>query len=277
MIVVLLALAFLSGEPAAPVSTLESVALNASLATAEILVDGKPCGVGECVAELEPGSHRVTARLPGYALAFELIDIAEADTSEAPAEPRTVSLELTPLLPSLRIEADLERATVYLDGLEAGKVEDGEFSLSMLTSGPHELRVAGSGVETRARIVVEAARAPRVESLTAREAKALVVAGVGGEAMLYASEAERPASVDGAAVGQTASEGLKLSSLADGPHEAVVGDDSGRVTIGFDADYTPQLAMVLQTDRNVGSLRITTGEDGATVSRRVWANRRVQS
>ncbi len=265
IILALVVMALFSGKPSTPASALEQVAVTAFPPDAEILLDGEPCGKGQCLGQLEAGSHRVTAHLAGYAMAFELIEAAPAADGAKENEPRSVRLELTPLMPGLHIEADLERATVYLDGREAGRLEDGEFQLAMLPEGEHEIRVAGGGVEARAKIFVEGARAPRVESLSAREAKVLIVSGVGERATLHASAEGREVSVDGAVVGRTAAAGLELYTPAEGSHEAVVGADGDRMAVGFDVEDTPRLAMVLQTDRNVGALRITTGVDGATV------------
>src|SRR5690606_25859547 len=68
----LLGLALYFGSGGGPAVDVRQAEIRAFPPEAEILIDGEPCGVGECSAALEIGSHRATARLAGFEQEFQM-------------------------------------------------------------------------------------------------------------------------------------------------------------------------------------------------------------
>jgi hypothetical protein len=100
-----------------------------------------------------------------------------------------------------------------------------------------------------------------VKSLTSREAKVLAASSLASAATFWTSAKNVAVSVDGENKGVSNAEGLAVEGLQEGPHNV---DGTGSMT-SFRADNQPRLTLALNTDRNVGGLRIVTGQDGATV------------
>ena len=266
VVILLLALVLIFGGSAAvPVAAVRQTEIRAYPAQAEIRLDGELCGSGECAVELEIGSHRATARLAGFESDFEIFNV------EAPREgvavedtpPQRVELYLTALFPSLDIETDLARGNVFLDDIEVGEIEDGAFSLRELADGEHALRIRSGAVETTVVVETKAGSAPIITSVESREAKVLVASSLATTATVWSSTPTVGIAVDGQEHGPSGPEGLKIAGLAEGPHR--LGADGSGAIASFRADNRPRLVLAVNTDRNVGGLRIVTGQDGATV------------
>lgn len=260
--VLLFGLAVFFGSGSGPAVDVRQTEIRAYPPAAEILIDGEPCGTGECTAALEVGSHRVAARLAGFEQEFQMVEIeasAKGAGKDGPAQ--RIELYLTALFPSLDIETDLAAGAVFLDDVEVGKIEDGAFSLRELPDGEHILRLRSGSVEAALTIESTAGSAPLVKSLQSREAKVLAASSLGGAATFWTSIENAAVSVDGENKGVSSAAGLAVKGLQEGPHNA----DGTGTTAGFRADNQPRLALAVNTDRNVGGLRIVTGQDGATV------------
>lgn len=252
-----------SGPGGAAAADVRQAEIRAYPPAAEILIDGEPCGTGECSAALEVGSHRATARLAGFEQEFQMFEIDNpakgASAKDAPAQ--RIELYLTALFPSLDVETDLASGTVFLDDVEIGKIEDGAFSLRELPDGEHTVRVRSGAVEATLTFASAAGSAPLVKSLESREAKVLAASSLASVATFWTSAENVAVSVDGEDKGLSSAAGLAVEGLQEGPHNV---DGTGSAA-SFRADNQPRLALALNTDRNVGGLRIVTGQDGATV------------
>ncbi|MDA0206351.1 MAG: PEGA domain-containing protein [Acidobacteria bacterium] len=252
-----------SGSGGAPAADVRQAEIRAYPPAAEILIDGEACGTGECSAALEVGSHRATARLAGFEQEFQMFEIDKpangASAKDAP--PQRIELYLTALFPSLDVETDLASGTVFLDDVEIGKIEDGAFSLRELPDGEHTVRVRSGAVEATLTFASAAGSAPLVKSLQSREAKVLAASSLASVATFWTSADNVAVSVDGEDKGVSSATGLAVEGLQEGPHNV---DGTGSAA-SFRADNQPRLALALNTDRNVGGLRIVTGQDGATV------------
>lgn len=251
-----------SGSGGAPAVDVRQAEIRAYPPDAEILIDGEPCGTGECSAALGVGNHRATARLAGFEQEFQMFEIEPpAAGSSKNAPPQRIELYLTALYPSLDIETDLASGAVFLDGVEIGKIEDGAFSLRELSDGEHIIRVRSGSVEATLTIESAAGSAPLVKSLQSREARVLATSSLASAATFWTSAEKAAVSVDGLEKGVAGTAGLTVEGLQEGPHNV----DSTGSTAGFRTDNQPRLALAINTDRNVGGLRIVTGQDGATV------------
>ena len=105
---------------------------------------------------------------------------------------------LTALFPSLDIETDLARGTVFLDDIEVGEIVDGAFSLRELADGEHALRIRSGAVETTVLVETEAGSAPIVTNVESREAKVLVASSLAGTATVWSSTPTAVIAMDGA-------------------------------------------------------------------------------
>ena len=241
-----------------------SVMVKTDPPDASITIDGEMCGTSTCQLELERGRYRADAELLGYDTAFRFFDVDE-QTSELP-EP--IVLSLTPQAPLLRISSDLARGEVSLDGESFGELEDGqlEAELSSLESGEHILAVSGGGSRAEIRFESSPGSAAKILGpLDTRNLKAIVVSGLGRQARVNTSENFTEALLDGEPLEEIGAKGAELNNLWNGEHELTLGAGRRERTVVFDRGERPFLAAFLKSDRPVGSLRISTGEDGANV------------
>ncbi len=231
---------------------------------ASIAVDDTPCGISNCAVDLVSGNHVVTARLAGYLPATLSLGIDR----QTPPERGPVVITLTPLTPVFRVSSSLGRGQVSLDGQPVTQFEDGEyeFDLSSLGPGQHTLRIVER--DTAVTIPFEAApgSAPLVRgAVQARNLKAVVIAAMGGQIRVYGAATGQEVRLEGNVIGKLGPEGLLLEDIAEGAHTLTVGTGQDQQTVVFDVGPQPTLAAYLGSDRNIGSLRIQTGEDGVTI------------
>ena len=241
-----------------------SVVVKADPPNAGITIDGQMCGTATCRLELEKGKYRADAELLGYDTATRFFEVDEPISGQrAP-----IVLSLTPQAPLLQVSSDLANGEVSLDGELLGELEGGylEAELDSLTSGEHTLAVSGGG--SRAEIKFESSpgsAAKILPQLDTRNLKAIVVSGLGRQARLHSSETVKGARLNGEPLEEIDGEGAELTNLWKGEHELTLGTGSRERTVLFDRGERPFLAAFLRSDSPVGSLRISTGEDGASV------------
>ena len=251
MLVMMLLLAWPASEPAAAV-VIQPTSLAVSPTRAEILVDGRPCGLGTCDLELQPGPHNVTARLAGFGTISESLESRE--DGSFPAWRAT----LQPLPTVIELSSDLEQATVTLDGEQIGRIEDGEFSYAGVAVGRHELRVESRGFRAQFQFISQPGQAPAlVEPIAARDLKVSAAASLGESARIYSNQGELEVSLDGEPQGATGDDGLLLARLG----SVHIGEQS----FDFQPTPSPTLAVTLTSDRNLGALRIDAGIDDAAI------------
>ena len=238
----------------------QAVTVTSNPPGAALLVDSESCGTSNCEVTLEPGMHFAEAALAGYRptmVSFEM-------TADRLPEP--IVLTLPPLPPTIRVSSDLANGTVNLDGEKIGELEEGEFEqqISDLASGEHTLTIKGSGTTTEMSFTIAPASLPvLVGAPKTREVKALVVAGFGSTAKLYSDQEISAVQLDGnEVIGEPV---LKWNDLTEGSHELQVTTGGKSSKLIFDSQPAPVLAAFVQSDRNVGGLRINTGEDDVAV------------
>ena len=240
------------------------VIVQADPAAATITIDGQMCGTATCRLELEKGRYRADAELLGYHAATLFFDVDEQTSGRG--EPIVVSL--APQAPILQLSSDLARGEVLLDGELLGELEDGqrEAELHSLDPGEHILAVAGGGSRAEIRFASSPGSAPKILGpLDTRNLKATVISGLGRQARVHAGEKVIEARLDGEPLGEIGVEGAELDDLGEGEHELTLGAGRRERTVVFDRAERPFLAAFLRSDRPVGSLRISTGHDGAGV------------
>ena len=240
------------------------VIVRADPPEATITIDGRMCGTATCRLELKKGAYRADAALLGYETATRFFDVDE----QTSRQPEPILLSLVPQAPILQLSSDLARGEVSLDGELLGELEDGhlEAELHSLEPGEHVLAVAGDRSRVEIRFASSPGSAAKIlPPLDTRNLKATVISGLGRQARVHAGEKIIEASLNGEPLGEIGVEGAELDNLENGEHELTLGAGRRERTVVFDRGERPYLAAFLKSDRPVGSLRISTGEDGAGV------------
>ena len=237
------------------------VTVQASQPQAAILIDDHPCGAGTCQLDLAPGQHRAEARLDGYAPAFATFEI------KAGGRVPPVSLAMTPRLPAVVISTNLNQATVAVDQGADQPLQNGEIQLPELAAGQRTIKFKGEGSQAVLSVNAAPATAPRIDlPLQQQSLNATIVSGLGGSAKVFTSLQNASATLDGKPAGQVQPTGLDLTDLTPGSHEIVVTAAQGSPQrVVFDSGPVPAMAVFLGAERNIGMLRITTGQDDVTV------------
>ena len=237
-----------------------TVALSSSPAGATLSIDGEQCGMSNCDVELAPGTHFAKATLPGYRSTIVPFDVGQDDDAEP------VVLALSPLPPTIRISSDLASGTVELDGEPIGDLEEGEFErqLGDLSPGEHVLTVSERGATASVTFEMAPASIPILRGPPeTRDLRSVVVAGFSSLAKVYSDREITSVQLDGRDIeGDAVTE---LHDLAPGTHELAITAGGNTRKVDFDSLESPVLATFIQSDRNVGGLRIDTGEDGVSV------------
>ena len=240
------------------------VIVQADPPEATITIDGQMCGTATCRLELEKGTYRADAELLGYDTATRFFDVDEQTSRQQ--EP--ILLSLSPQALILQLSSDLARGEVSLDGELLGELDDGqlEVELNSLEPGEHILAVAGDGSRAEIRFASSPGAVAKILGpLDTRNLKATVISGLGRQARVHSSEKIIEARLNGEPLGEIGVEGAELNDLGNGEHELTLGAGRRERTVVFDRGERPFLAAFLKSDRPVGSLRISTGEDGASI------------
>jgi hypothetical protein len=84
-------------------------------------------------------------------------------------------------------------------------------------------------------------------------------------AQVYGTEVGEAISLDGQPVGKLGTDSLALDGLSEGTHELTLGSGKQQRKFVFDSSPAPLLAAYLGSDRNVGTLRVVTGESDVQI------------
>ena len=170
-----------------------------------------------------------------------------------------------PQLAGLRVVTDLEKAKLTLDG-EVGAMEEGQFSLDNLSEGQHSLEISEGTSQAKISVVSAHDSMPLVQGLEAKDLKAIVVSNGPQQGQIVSNYANpTPALLDGKGIGAISSAPLALPNLPPGTHDLDVGTGKDETKRTFEVGTAPALTVFLSADRNVGSLLVVVGEDGASV------------
>jgi len=250
------------GPPAASLVPLE---IRTTPPGAAIRINGEARGVSDLKLSLAPGAYQIEAELEGYQTAHASLEV------KAP-QAAPLHLTLEPLAAGLRLVSDLEQGKVILNEEAPRELQEGQLALDALPPGKHVLKLIGRDGEATLAFETGPAMLPAAADPVTRNLAAVVLASLGSRARLYASFGPAPVELDGQPVGQVGPGGLELSHLTPGTHELVVGTEKARRKMIIDISPAPLLTAYVQSDRDVGTLVVVTGEDGV----RVFLNGREQ-
>ena len=248
--------------PPPPVDGLQpKITVRASQPQASILIDDKPCGTGTCEISLATGQHRVEARLEGFTPVTSILDIKPGDN------PAPLELALTARPPAVVIATNLNQATIAVDQGPDQPIQNGEVQLTDLAAGQRTIHFKGEGSQATIAVTMSPSAAPQVAiPIQQQNLGATIVSGMGASAKVFTTLQNGEASLDGKPAGKISASGLDLTNLAPGPHEVLVSAGQGSShRVVFDSGPVPAMAVFLGTEKNLGLLRVTTGEDDVTV------------
>ena len=245
----------------APVAATYKVTLKASVAGAEISVNGQPCGQSSCDVELAPGDYRAEARLPDYQSASANFHVS-AGQSQA-----DVALTLIANPPLVTISTDLTQGTVLLNGALTAQIQGGDVEIPKLAPGTYTLVIENGAFRASAPLEIAGDEIPKVTGpIQVQGMTGLVLSHSGDEARLYASDTGLMVTLDGQPAGTLSPNGLPFEHLAPGSHEVLIEQPGGQNSkLAFTSGTPPAVLASLVTNRNLGVLDIQTGEDDAEV------------
>ena len=234
------------------------VAIKASLATAQILVDNEFCGSGKCEVTLRPGIHRAEAGKPGYA--------GEAREFTATAGLQ-LELGLQPLPSAVEVVSDLVNGTLRLDNQPPVRLGGGGAQLTGVEPGEHQLQFSGGAFQAAFKLEMQAGSAPKLLAPPiVRGLRAIVVGGAGSSSRLWVSDKNAELSIGARELGFVPEEGIALPALERGSHRFVLKPGEGtEIAFAYETTESPTAWISLRTNRKLGTLRVTAAPDDAKV------------
>ena len=241
----------------------EAPPLSVSIRTfppgATILVDGKQSGISELALELNPGAYNVVARLDGYEPATGSLEVKAAS-------PNTLELTLQPTSPSVRVAADADSGKIWLDDNPVADMDGAQWSLDRIAPGEHKLKFSDARGGSTFAFSVEPGALPEVKlPIVSRGFHTLVIGSFGSRARVYCSYCPAKLSVDGQNAIDIPAGGVELPNIALGPHRISITKASDSHSVEINIGAAPLLATYVQSDQNIGTLLVTTGEDKVQV------------
>jgi serine/threonine-protein kinase len=259
---VLLAVSLLDREPVEQTAGLAEVQLTTQ-AGAKIVVTGSgktlECVAPDCKLSLPAGEYAVQASLAGYRPAQQTVSLQ-------PGAALPLAIDLEPLPAVLRLISDLQRGSIYIDGVESeAKLEEGSAELN-LEPGAYAIEVRSGPLTASMYVDVATGRAPRFEdAIAARELQAYVVASFAGAGELRSSDAAVALQLDGAEQGAASNGALQLAGFTPGLHELAFTSGGRQIRRNVEVGEGPALTAILVTDRNLGGVIVEAGVAGADV------------
>ncbi|MGH9557866.1 MAG: PEGA domain-containing protein [Bryobacteraceae bacterium] len=236
------------------------VVVNSAPAGASIRINGDIKCVAPCQIALAPGSYQVTGFLDGYDPAASAIQVV----SGQPSPP--VNLTFTPQAQALRILTDLDRGQVVFDNQPPAELQEGQFLLDSVAPGPHTVKITGKNSEASFAFQIAEAQQPVVTGpIAARNLMGLIVASLGSKARVVTSSGPMKLALNGQPEGDASPGGVDLTGFQPGVDEIVAGDGKDARNVKENFGPGPALTAFFKSDLNIGTLIVSTGQDGATV------------
>jgi tRNA A-37 threonylcarbamoyl transferase component Bud32 len=226
---------------------------------ATIRVNGRIAGTSNFQLERDPGSYEIEATLEGYQPASTRVELKKGQA--APIE-----LTLAALPQTLRLITDLTEGKATLDEQPARELQDGQLTIDAVTPGKHTLKLAGRSGQAEVAFELVPGAVPLLSGApVVKGVSGLIVGSFANRARVYATLSGAKVEVDGQAAGEGVPDGLAVNNLAPGTHELTVNDGKNQLKKVMEISNAPALTMFFQSDQNVGTIVVLTGEDGVEV------------
>jgi hypothetical protein len=251
-----------------PAAVTVAVLLESSPPGAVLSVNGETCGASTCSLELEPGVYEAEAILAGYGPSRRPFEVVAGQAAGKP-----VTLGLLPIPPTMLVSSDLPDGRITLDGelisdLSGGDIADGELEIPFDGEGyeEHTFTFSARGAEARLTFGVTPGRRPVFqEPFETRNLQVIVVTSLDTEVKVHSSGKVTKASLDGAPVPEEQLSNLEWENLSAGSHDLQLTTGGKTHEIVLETSSAPRIMAFLRSDRNVGGVRIQTGEDGVSI------------
>jgi hypothetical protein len=224
-----------------------------------VRVNGKIRGTSNFQLEDKPGSYQIEAALDGYQPGSAAVDLKLG--AAAPIE-----LTLQPFPQTVRLVTDFNDGKAVLDDQAPRDQQDGQVTFDAVPPGKHGLKLTSRLGQAEIQFELVPGAVPQLASLpTVKNTAGLVVGSFGNRARVYTTLTAAKVSLDGTAAGDAAPDGLQLTNVATGSHEVMVTDGKTQLKKIIDITAAPALAAFFQSDQNIGTIVVLTGEDGVDV------------
>jgi PEGA domain len=226
---------------------------------ASIRVNGEAKCTSDCKFTLLPGAYQITAFLDGY-------EPAASGVSLVLGKPETLSLTLEARPQTVRILSDLDKGKVALDQQTPADLQDGQYVFENVPPGTHTVDVTGANTEASFSFNLAPAALPAVSgTVSTRNVLATLVSSFAGHARLVTSSGPWKLAVNGQVEANAGPAGVDLKNFQAGPNEMTISQGTDQRVLKEDFGPGPALTAFLKTDRNVGTLIVSTGENDARV------------
>ena len=193
--------------------TLVQLEILTSPPGAAVSMDGKVLGRAPLNEGAAAGFHKLEAVLEGYQPADKSLTLATGT-------PASISLELQPLSPSLRIFTDLESGVVHLEGQPAAKLQDGEFALDGIAPGKHSIQVTSNGQTATVEFETSPGTMPVLTKAAAsKNLSVIAVSDLGGHARVFSNSKTLQVGLDNQPLQVVGTDGLTFDNLTPASHE----------------------------------------------------------
>ena len=246
-------------SPAGGATTDVAVQIATTPPGASIRVNGDAKCTSDCTLTLPPGSYQITAFLDGY-------EPAASGVSLVLGKPETLNLTLEARPQTVRILSDLARGKVVLDQQPPADLQDGQYVFENVPPGTHTVAVTGSNTTASFSFNLASAALPSVSgAVNTRNVLATLVSSFAGHARLVTSSGPWKLAVNGQEEADAGPTGVDLTKFQAGLNEMTISQGKDQRVLKEDFGPGPTLTAFLKTDRNVGTLIVSTGEDNARV------------
>jgi len=237
-----------------------TVHIHASPPGATIRINNEVRGVSELDISLPIGSYQIDAQLDGYQTASSSFE------ARAGAPPGSIDLTLQPVLPIVKLTADMGAGRVSLDDKPAVELDGAQWTADNLAPGPHHLKFSGLQAEASFTFTAEGGSLPSISGpLTAKGMHAVIVSNWGNHVHVYYSDPHARLNLDSQPDAEVGAEGIDFPNVAPGPHQLSLRHGSDSHTVPIDVGTAPTLTALLVSDQDIGSLLVVTGEDSVQV------------
>ncbi len=180
--------------------------------------------------------------------------------------PETLNLPLEARPQTVRILSDLAQGKVALDGQPPSDLQDGQFVFEKVAPGTHTVSVTGPNAESSFSFDLAAAKMPAVSgTVNTKNMLAILVTSFSGHGRLLASSGPWKLAVNGQPEDDAGPAGVELKNFQPGLDEMTISQEKDQRAFKEDFGPGPALTVFLKTDRNVGTLIVSTGENFARV------------
>ena len=236
-----------------------AVQISTTPAGASVRVNGEARCTSDCTLTLPPGTYQITAFLDGYEPAASGVNLVLGG-------PQTLNLPLEARPQTVRILSDLAKGKVVLDGQPPADLQDGEYVFEEVAPGTHTATVTGPGAEASFSFDLAPARLPSLTGpVNTKNVLAMLVASFAGHGRLVTSSGPWKLTVNGQPEDDAGPAGVDMKNFQAGLDEVAVSQDKDQRAFKEDFGPGPTLTAFLKTDRNVGTLIVSTGENLARV------------